>query len=177
MDEGIVIPIPIETEAPELEEARRFWRNLLVNPELLAKTLFFNEAAYSEIHPLEVKRHLFTRKMSFVVGKIKHEDYRVAVPVGGQRKAGMEGFPESLLSIAEKELGDRPSDFPNLRVIDSEHSVLGVNELWWGDDISNLWNTPKRTIEVHRALGRAFGYREENILKTYPDPWWRRLLR
>ena len=85
-------------------------------------------------------------------------------------------FREPLLSVALKELANRPNDFPNLRTVTSQWALDGDVDIWWGDDISVLWNAQK-TLEVHRALGRAFGYREDCILRTYPDPWWRRFLR
>jgi hypothetical protein len=177
---GIVIPSPKRTDLPELGNQTRFWSNLLANPELLGKTFFFNEAEYSEIRALEGKRHWLTGQMRLSVedfgkGKRRTESYKVVIPVGGQRRAGMERcFREPLLSVAWKELTNRPNDFPNLRTVASPWALNGDVDVWWGDDISELFYAEK-TVEVHRALGRAFGYREDCILRTYPDPWWKRL--
>jgi len=177
---GIVIPTPEQIDLPELESQGRFWSDLLANPELLEKTIFFNEAAYSEIRTLDGKRHWLTGRMEltaadFWQGKRQTESYTVAIPVGGQRKAGTERmFREPLLSVAMKELGNRPNDFPNLRTVASLRAPDGDVDIWWGDDILELYNAEK-TLEEHRALGRAFGYREDRILRNYPDPWWKRL--
>jgi hypothetical protein len=175
MNRGIVIPSPKQTDLPELEEEVRFWGDLLANAELLEQTFFFNEAEYSEIRTLEGKPHWLAGKIEltaadFWKGKRQTESYKVAIPVGGKRRAGMEGmFNEPLLSVALKELTNRPNDFPNLRTVASQWASDGDVDIWWGDDISELWNA-KKTLEVHRALGRAFGYREDCILRIYPDP-------
>jgi hypothetical protein len=95
MNRGIIIPTPTQTDLPELEGQVRFWSDLLANPELLEKTIFFNEAAYSEIRTLEGKRHGLTCKIELTAadywkGELQTESYKVAIPVGGQRKAGTE---------------------------------------------------------------------------------------
>lgn len=176
---SIVIPTPTQMDLPELENQVRFWTNRLANPELLEKTIFFNEAAYSEIRTLDGKRDRLTGKMMFTAadflkGKLYTESYKIAIPVGGQRKAGTERmFREPLLSVALKELGNRPKDFPNLRTVTSLWASKGDVDIWWGDDVLDLYNNADKTVEEHRALGRAFGYREDRILRNYPDPWWK----
>ena len=176
MNRGIVIPPPEQADLPELESQVRFWSALLMNPELLEKTIFFNEAAYSEIRTLERKRHWLTGKMEltavdFLKGERLIESYKVAIPVGGQRKAGTERmFREPLLSVALQELRNRPNDFPNLRTVASLWASDGDVDIWWGDDILELYNAQK-ALDGHRALGRAFGYREDCILRNYPDSW------
>jgi hypothetical protein len=98
------------------------------------------------------------------------ESYLVAIPVGGHRRVGMEMcFSEPLLTIALEELRKRPDDFPNLRHAPSEGG--SGEDIWWGEDITGLW-AQRRTLEVHRAIGQAFGYREERILGNYPDDWF-----
>jgi len=66
------------------------------------------------------------------------------------------------------QLATRPKDFPNLRsALDHE----GLYVIRWGDDINQLWEQEPRGVEQHRLIGRAFGYREEQIMKMYPDDW------
>jgi hypothetical protein len=97
------------------------------------------------------------------------ESYLVAIPVGRQRTVGTETcFSEPLLTVALEELRKRPKGFPNLRHGPSQYGR--GEDIWWGEDIAELWKQP-RTLAVHRAIGRAFGYREDRILKTYPDGW------
>jgi hypothetical protein len=183
MTKGIVIPTPAQTDLPELENQVRFWTDLLANPELLEKTVFFNEAAYSEIRTLEGKPNRLTGKMEltaadFWKGERLTESYKVAIPVGGQRKAGTEQmFREPLLSLALKELGSRPNDFPNLRAVASLWATEGDVDIWWGDDVLDLYNNADKTVEEHGILGRAFGYREDCIRRNYPGPWWKRFPR
>ena len=62
----------------------------------------------------------------------------------------------------------------NLRTVASLWASDGDVDIWWGEDIVELYNAEK-TLEEHRALGRAFGYREDCILRNYPDPWWKRI--
>lgn len=77
-------------------------------------------------------------------------------------------FREPLLSVAMKELRNRPNDFPNLRTVASLWAWDGDVGIWWGEDILELYNAEK-TMEEHRALGRPLGYRESCILHNYPD--------
>ncbi|MGA2723099.1 MAG: hypothetical protein ABSG79_11880 [Bryobacteraceae bacterium] len=173
----IVVALKTETERPVLQKVLYQWSNLLANPELLQKAVFFNRADYTDIRIPEGKRIWWSGKirLNFAdAGKWKREteDYAVAIPAGRQRRVGMEScFTEPLLSIALDELAKRSLDFPKLRHIPSE---FGVGEdIWWGEDISELW-ADRRTTETHRAIGRAFGYREDRISEAYPDTWLNR---
>jgi hypothetical protein len=145
---------------------------LLANPELVQKAVFFNKADYADIRIPEGKRvwrrrgEIRVNPADFQKWKRVTEDYAVAIPVGGQRKVGMESCVTGpLLSIALDELAKRALDFPKLRVVGED--------IWWGEDISELWAQP-RTTQTHRAIGRAFGYREDRVLEVYPDTWLNR---
>lgn len=173
----IVVARRTETERLLLQNALRYWSNLLANPELLQKAVFFNRADYDGIRMPEGKRVWWSGKILLNFADAKKwkretEDYAVAIPIGGQRKVGtVSCFTEPLLSIALDELGKRALDFPKLRHNPSQSGMS--QDIWWGEDISELWGRP-RTNETHRAIGRAFGYREDRVSKLYPDTWLNR---
>jgi hypothetical protein len=141
----------------------------------MERAIFFNQADFYDIRIPEKQRRWFFGKKDWInwsdspKWKREVEDYAVAIPTGGVRKTGMEmSFIEPLLTTALGELSKRSEDFPILR---RAPTATGIGEdIWWGEDISDLWNQP-RTLEVHRAIGRAFGYRENRILELYPDDW------
>ena len=174
----LVLPSDTRLDRSEMQELLRFWQHLLDDPKLLERSIFFNRAAYEDLRVPEVKRHRFTKKVSLDFSNADNwervtEDYAVAIPVGGKRRVGMEMcFTDPLLSVVLEELEKSPADFPSLRHMPSE---FGRGEdIWWGEDISATWALV-RTRDVHREIGRAFGYREDRILQAYPNPWWRRL--
>lgn len=170
-----VVALQENIPRPVLQEQLAYWRDLLAKPELLEKAIFFNEADYVDLRIPEGKRWWLSTKDARQ-WKRQTESYRVAIPVGGLRTTGMEcSLLEPMLSIVLDELSARPVDFPDLRHITSD---FGMGEdVWWGEDISKLW--AHRGPAAHRAIGRAFGYREERILERYPYTWlekWRRVL-
>jgi hypothetical protein len=174
MTEPTVVPAKANVKRPRLRKELTVWRKKLANPELLERAVFFNQADYFDIRIPRGRRLWLSSKLRIDFSKWQNweretESYLIAIPVGGQRKVGMEPcFAEPLLSDALDELRKRPQDFPNLR---HSSSRFGSGEdIWWGEDISDLWAQP-RTLEIHRAIDRAFGYRENVILKTYPDKW------
>jgi hypothetical protein len=175
MSGPIVIPENPGIDRPKLQKLLRTWRNLLADPGLLEGGVFFNQADFQDIRIPELRRRWWFGKKEWIDWsgspnwKRETEDYMVAIPARGARKTGMEtGFTGRLLSIALEELGKRRVDFPNLRHVPT---VSGIgSDIWWGDDISELWSQPK-TLETHRALGRAFGYRDDRILQMYSDTW------
>jgi hypothetical protein len=177
MSGPIVVPENSGIERPDLQKLLKSWRNLLAAPELIERTVLFNQADFHDIRIPKLRRRWWFGKKEWIDWsdspnwKRETEDYLVAIPVGGARKTGMEtGFTGTLLTIALEELGRRPGDFPNLRHVPTVNGI--GNDIWWGEDISELWlGHTSPTLETHRALGRAFGYREDRILQLYPDDW------
>lgn len=175
MSGPIVVPGSPGIDRPGLQRLLRTWRDLLADPKLMEGAVFFNRADFYDIRIPDVQRRWLFGKKEWINWsdsanwKRETEDYAVAIPAGGMRKTGMEtGFTEPLLTVALGELGKRPEDFPNLRHVPTK---FGIGEdIWWGEDISELWSQAK-TLEAHRALGRAFGYRDDRILELYPDTW------
>lgn len=173
-----MIVIPSTSVSTTLEQEIEVWRKRLANPELIDKAVFINEAAFKDIRIPEQR----DRKGRLILNvedahnwKRETESYKPLIPVGGQRRAGMEMcFDDPVESIALQEIGSRPNDFPNVRVVPSQHGY--GHDIWWGEEISEIWNAPDSILK-HRKLGRAFGYRESEIMRVYPDPCWRRLLR
>jgi hypothetical protein len=175
MSEPTILPVKAAIDRPEFRKLVASWRNLLADSDLVESSIFFNYADYEDIRIPEFRRRWFFGKKDLIDWsgsahwERETEDYAVVIPVGGQRRAGTEmGFREPLLTLALEELGKRPARFPNLRQVPTESGI--GEDLWWGEDISALWNRP-RTLEVHRAIGRAFGYREDRILELYRDTW------
>jgi len=175
MNGPIVVPANSGIDRPELQTLAKSWWDLLADPTLVERAVFFNRAEFYDIRIPKLRRRWFFGRKEWIdwsessKWKRETEDYAVAIPVGGARKTGMEmSFIEPLLTIALEELGKRPEDFPNLR---RTPTATGTGEdMWWGEDIAELWRQPK-TLETHRALGRAFGYREDRILELYRDDW------
>jgi hypothetical protein len=169
-----VLPAREDFKRRELRKELKFWKKLLASPDLLERAVSFNEAEYREIRIPEIRRHWLSGETWIATSQWKNwpretESYRAAIPVGGRRKVGMETcFARALLSDALEELGKRPQDSPNLRHSASQYG--SGEDVWWGEDIADIWSQP-RTLAVHRATGRAFGYREDRILITYPDDW------
>ena len=166
-------------EDRSLPEILDFWKDLLENPELVDKAVIFQDdrGDYRIVEGIRLwPTH--QRWVNFANAhkwKLAPPRYKVAIPIGGKRKAGVEGcFIEPQLSSAMEELAKRPTDFPNLRHAPS--SVGNTRDIWWGEDITNLW-AHKRTLENHHALGRAFGYREDRIFELYPHTWLGRFLK
>jgi hypothetical protein len=174
MNDYTVLPGQGRVDSRKIREALSSWRALLADPELPSRAVLFNEAAYFDIRIPKSTRAWWGGERAIDISQHHtwerdSESYRVLVPTGGSRRAGTEPcFAGAMLSDALEVLSKCPHDFPNLRHIPSE---FGLGEdLWWGEDISGIWSRP-RTLEVHRALGRAFGYREDRILRLYPDDW------
>jgi hypothetical protein len=173
-----VIVIPSASVSAKLEQEIKVWRKRLANPELLDKAVFINGAAYKDIRIPEGrgrKGRLKPDYSKYHNWEKETEDYKPLIPTGGQRRAGVEScFDDPVESIALQEMRSRPNDFPNIRVVPSQHGY--GHDIWWGEDISQIWNASD-TILRHRQLGRAFGYLESEITRLYPDPCWKRLLR
>lgn len=170
-----IIPAKPSVDRPLLQEVLRFWRTLLVDADLVNEAVFFNAAEYEEIRIPTVRRRWWGGKREWIdlsewqSWERETESYRVAIPVGGQRKVGTETcFSEPFLTVALEELRKRPDGFPNLRHGPSQYGT--GEDIWWGENIAELWSQ-SRTLKVHRAIGRAFGYREDRILGAYPDDW------
>jgi hypothetical protein len=163
----------------KLKQEIEGWRKRLANPELLDKAVFINEAAYKDIRIPEGDRgrkgRLKLDYSNYHNWTKETEHYKPLIPAGGQRREGMETcFDDPVELIALQQMRARPVDFPNIRVVPSQFGY--GHDIWWGVEISEIWSAPDSILK-HRRLGRAFGYRESEIMRVYPDPFWRRLLR
>jgi hypothetical protein len=127
-----------------ISELVTHFRNLLVEPRLLETAIFFNPSWENT------------------------ERYQTAIPVGRSRRTGQTHVADmKTVNALMSQLATRPKDFPNPRFTLDEDGFYDVR---WGDDISALWKQPC-DVEKHRQIGRAFGYREEQIVGMYPDDW------
>jgi len=103
----------------------------------------------------------------------------LAIPLGKFRRTGY--LSCSVDDIREgifRKLKERPFGFPNLRYGNVNLArFMGTREIEWGDDVTDLWRGRdgggEMAAESHRALGRAFGYKEERIMEMYPLGWRR----
>lgn len=153
------------------EEILSAWRDRLADPYLLDRAIVYNKADFELSLIPEFKRSWLTGRKTIDWSskdrwKPVTKAYRVVVPVGGSRHAGVkESVDEKVLAFLLKEMSRRPVDFPNLRQL-PECNGTRV-DLWWGEDVTNMWAADK-TDEEHRSLGRIFGYREDRIIELYP---------
>lgn len=149
----------IETINPEHEHTLQWWRELLKEEDLVNRSVLIVKPYYCAPE--------------------------LAIPVGTHRRAGYVTITdEPLRQRVFEELRLHPLRFPDLRM-DTHRSSDDPNldtDIAWGDDISSLWSrredpSPGMAREAHRAIGRAFGYKESRILSLYPDAWEDKSLR
>ena len=132
-------------------ETVKFWKALLIEEELVDRSIYYFEPWHSQPN--------------------------IAIPVGKYRRTGYcqvhnEEFREEVM----RKMRMMPLSFPDLRLSERTGKYGGKrSEVEWGDDISDLWTRHKAANamdgDVHRLLGRAFGYKEERILALYPEGW------
>jgi|GEM_PF-5585523 hypothetical protein len=107
----------------------------------------------------------------------------LAIPLGTHRRTGYIScfYDHEYARMVFRKLQERPLGFPNLRWVSNpvyrDRAAEEISEIAWGDDVTDLWlarNRPGTLAgDTHRALGRAFGYKEERIQEMYPPNWQR----
>jgi hypothetical protein len=140
----------VEILIPKLQEKMDWWKALLTEEDLVDRSIFYFQPRDSEPD--------------------------LAIPVGKSRRTGYcICNDEDLCKELMQRMRYRPFGFPNLRLVSSHTYDSGLNQIEWGDDINDLWAWHKRAggsdPEVHRQLGRAFGYKEIRIMTLYPAGW------
>jgi len=145
---------------PNQQESIDWWKALLAEPELVDRAVWVLGRGFDKPVP--------------------------AIPLGKHRRSGnVYVTDEDLRGPTFERLLERPSEFPDLRYetrkgLRSRDVVIkDFREIAWGDDLTGLWNArdrvdgaiPAGAAEAHRALGRAFGYKEERIWALYPEGW------
>ena len=113
MSGPIFVPRKAGIDQPRFQRLVDFWLNLLANPELVERSVFFNSAAYEGIRIPKLRRRLLFGKKNLIDWsdhanwERETKDYLVVILVGGRRITGMEmSFIEPVLTLA---LGGRTS--------------------------------------------------------------------
>lgn len=135
----------MEILIPGVQSKKNWWKALLIEEELVDRSIFYFEPWDSEPD--------------------------IAVPVGKFRRTGYcvvknDEFREDIM----RKMRMMPLSYPDVR-----RAKRNPYDIEWGDNINDLWKRHEDSqgmeAEIHRLLGRAFGYKEERIMALYPPEW------